>query len=462
MNQLIEVLDRQQRFLITREGGDFLAQLPEYVGFLRREPQIDVHIDDLVRDAIDALRRYEAQDESTVAELKKLRRTLVRAAPEIDDSTIDEPDPASSDYHLFHFSLARFDRQAEAEAVISFPDSRSATSDPARSGGLIELLRVKIDQAEYGKSDPLATDKKIRSDLDHLRLRLVTLADRHQHAYRLFLLESRTLAGVSIARLERVASSLIVEVPKFESMPARLEWLSTLFMHDFATGASSLRAALFNSQLDDTGLRQVETSVAELKFEAERTYEALRARIGSQLSHRGVVERFRARCQIYRASELRDLAVNSATPEDDLALQLAYHLFDQGFNPLVKPLVGGLQPDLLDPSVTPWTMYVEAKQYGRTGRSGRRAVISASRQIWDTLGRLRGSGYDVHEAFLVVFRLGGPRLALPDAVEAEGVTLWPLLVSSAAEKCTGFRSRKVHHRVDVVAAGQAESRSDGA
>jgi ribosomal protein S18 len=36
-------------------------------------------------------------------------------------------------------------------------------------------------------------------------------------------------------------------------------------------------------------------------------------------------------------------------------------------------------------------------------------------------------------------------------------------VSSAAEKCAGLRSRKVHHgSVELVAAAQAESRSDGA
>jgi|RhiMethySRZTD1v2_1073278.scaffolds.fasta_scaffold06417_11 hypothetical protein len=38
-------------------------------------------------------------------------------------------------------------------------------------------------------------------------------------------------------------------------------------------------------------------------------------------------------------------------------------------------------------------------------------------------------------------------------------------VSSGTEKCAGFRRRKVHHRPGfeaVAAAGQAESRSDGA
>jgi len=35
-------------------------------------------------------------------------------------------------------------------------------------------------------------------------------------------------------------------------------------------------------------------------------------------------------------------------------------------------------------------------------------------------------------------------------------------VSNAIEKCASLRSRKVHHRLEVMAAGQAESRSDGA
>jgi hypothetical protein len=52
----------------------------------------------------------------------------------------------------------------------------------------------------------------------------------------------------------------------------------------------------------------------------------------------------------------------------------------------------------------------------------------------------------------------------------ECVVAWPTAprrlstLSSAAEKCTSLRSRKVRHcsEVEVVAAGQAESRSDGA
>jgi hypothetical protein len=37
-----------------------------------------------------------------------------------------------------------------------------------------------------------------------------------------------------------------------------------------------------------------------------------------------------------------------------------------------------------------------------------------------------------------------------------------VLLSNAIEKCASLRSRKVHHRLEVMAAGQAESRSDGA
>jgi hypothetical protein len=48
--------------------------------------------------------------------------------------------------------------------------------------------------------------------------------------------------------------------------------------------------------------------------------------------------------------------------EDRLTVELARFLFDQGLNPLTKPLIGGLEPDLLDSSV-PSAFYVEAKQY---------------------------------------------------------------------------------------------------
>lgn len=52
---------------------------------------------------------------------------------------------------------------------------------------------------------------------------------------------------------------------------------------------------------------------------------------------------------------------------------------------------------------------------------------------------LRGTPYDVHEAFYVVFRRGGPRYVLPPAVRGEGWTAHLLLIDIAPAEKPGSR-----------------------
>jgi hypothetical protein len=87
-------------------------------------------------------------------------------------------------------------------------------------------------------------------------------------------------------------------------------------------------------------------------------------------------------------------------------------LFDHGLNPLTRPLAGKLEPDLLG-SDTPFSFYVEAKQYRRAGR---KYLLDGMQQVWDMLDQLRGTAVDVAEAFYVVYRRGGPRYTFPDRV----------------------------------------------
>jgi hypothetical protein len=127
-------------------------------------------------------------------------------------------------------------------------------------------------------------------------------------------------------------------------------------------------------------------------------------------------------------------------PEDRLTAEFARYLFDQGMSPLSKPMTGGLQPDLLDPAAR---FYVEAKQYES---SGRRDIVKAVAQVMDTVGRLRGSQYELDEAFCVVFRRNGPYYDLPDTMHTQSYRLHLVLVDLAPCDETGRRERKSHRR----------------
>jgi hypothetical protein len=60
---------------------------------------------------------------------------------------------------------------------------------------------------------------------------------------------------------------------------------------------------------------------------------------------------------------------------------------DHGLNPLTRPLVGRVQPDLLGAG-SRFSFYVEAKQYDKAARS---YLLKGLNQVWDMLDELRGT-----------------------------------------------------------------------
>ena len=119
--------------------------------------------------------------------------------------------------------------------------------------------------------------------------------------------------------------------------------------------------------------------------------------------------------------------------------ELARWLFDQRLNPLTGPVTGGLKPDILDPTSRP-NVYVEAKQY-HNPKGTRDLIRKGIWQLHDTVTRLRGTPYEVNEAFYVVFRLGGPRYLLPETLPGEGWTTHLVLVDIADTSASGSRQR---------------------
>jgi hypothetical protein len=104
-------------------------------------------------------------------------------------------------------------------------------------------------------------------------------------------------------------------------------------------------------------------------------------------------------------------------------------VFDQGLLPLIDPTIGGLRPDVMhvgagDP------LYVEAKQY--SGPHPKSTLQRAYNQVWSTLSRIR-KVYPVAEAFLVIFRRGGPLVELPARLKYDGLTLHSVLTDISAK-----------------------------
>jgi hypothetical protein len=191
-----------------------------------------------------------------------------------------------------------------------------------------------------------------------------------------------------------------------------------------------------------------EEEIAKLRPVVERIFEGLRLRIGTTRSLIALFNRFRTRCQFHDRERLRELAKHPPASvagrarrnrrtrtEQTLTEELARYLFDQGLNPLTEVPTAGLRPDVLDPGY----LYVEAKQYG--SGNPRAYLIKGVRQVHETMGRLRGSRYQVHEAFYVVFRLGGRHFSLPDRISFGEWTLYPVFIDLAPAFESGSRAR---------------------
>lgn len=274
---------------------------------------------------------------------------------------------------------------------------------------------------------------------------LHNLSERWSHATRWLALSMRVSAGLALLRLDRVPPSLNPQPVIREVGEERTDRWNAALQRQF-----SIDGVFFNAVHTDVlqgGQAELaDEQVADLRTGLARLSLKLHRRIGATRSRRALIIRFKQRAEWHDAARLREVASTVSGRggiEDRLTEELARFLFDQGLNPLTKPLVGGLEPDLLDPSEFP-AFYVEAKQYGASARS---TIRKAFAQILDTVGRLQSDAYPVHEAFCVVFRRGGPRYELPEWVQAQGYRVYFTLVDIGPRDESGARQKHRPSRI---------------
>jgi hypothetical protein len=188
--------------------------------------------------------------------------------------------------------------------------------------------------------------------------------------------------------------------------------------------------------LDASDRRSLEERVSALKGEARHLHEEVLLRLRTTRSHRTLVDRFKLRCESYDRARLRTLAARKSNPENRLVEEVARYLFDAGLDPLIGPLTGGVRPDAFDPRRS---FYLEAKQY-KSKSTARKAVRDGIRQVWDTAAILKSWG--IREAFFIIFRRGGPHCALPECRRADGLTVYPVIVSIAPRDEIGSRAKE--------------------
>jgi hypothetical protein len=164
-----------------------------------------------------------------------------------------------------------------------------------------------------------------------------------------------------------------------------------------------------------------------------------------------VIERFKARCEWHDRARLFTLAEEAtAKQESVLRDELALYLFDQGLNPISEAALGEHSRADIFEGATASSFYLEAKQYS-DGASLPAALRGAFRQALDTAANLAGSGYEAEEAFIVIFRRGGPRAILPiEPIEFDGLRWYLRLINIAPASEDASQNRHPPVAYDAV------------
>jgi hypothetical protein len=446
---LIELLDRQFEFLLLQKGAAFLRELRRTVEVLQREPRLSALLDDERRSALTLIKHFEEQERHFTQQLVALRNDLAMVAPELDDSRKPRPAPdfAPDKVQQWLRTFAAFDAIANGERLF-VPWLTDRDRGPVSS--LFAVLHHKINEQVH------------RSEIFPIQQRFKQLQHEYDEAWSPFYDRVLTQSGARllyvedlVARLSRSWSNEAKRSPRLERIT---EFLRLPTEHSFRD--------LLYGRIDDENKKEAEAKehITELQAVVKRIHQGLRLRIGTTRWLLAPFNRFRARCQFHDRERLIALAKHPprsvaqrardnqrGKAEQVLTEELARYLFDQGLNPLTEVPAAGLRPDVIDPG----SLYVEAKQYGGP-RNPRSYLLQGARQVHETMGRLHGSRLQVHEAFYVVFRLGGRRVDLPNKVPCGDWTLYPLLIDLAPASESGSRARKPI----VISADELRPRTD--
>lgn len=436
IQEQIDLLERQYDYLSRQVGLDYIRQARQFCSFLQRNVQYSGLIQDMLREAQTAIDELEEADNSLMPELVAIRNELQQRAPECDDSNMQRPAPAVLNHMKYELSFAFFDAFLKgADRISGRPMRPTPYDDRTTFQTLSWIVSGKITTLMDGynpASGAFEEDKK-RTDLQDLRVRVTKLQRKHDHKFKEFLDAKFSLPGISWSNIIGIFNAINPEPTAYDGLD--IEEMLEMALHN---PGRVLGKALYEpeARLSDAQRHSVEYLIGEIRKLCERIYEELRLRLGTTRSNLALIRRYKNRCEWHDKARLRAVA-QSKSPENDLTAELARYLFDQGLNPLTRARTAGLEPDLLDPTAL-GKVYVEAKQYDDSKRA---YLVKAVAQVHDTLGGLRGTPYEVSEAFVVIFRRGGPRYIFPDVIRSEGYAIYIILIDIAPTSESGTRQK---------------------
>lgn len=411
----LAVLDREHAQLCAKtRGRELLVGLRPFFSTLQGVPRLQEHLAELRAEGRAKLKEVEQHDDMMIGKLKALRSRIEY------EPARDRNDGGAS--LLERTGLDAFDECASHREPAALPGCEDRT-DHTVTGRLLLMLRTRLD---------LAVDPTELVD-DRARLQR-----EHEHFFRSWTLDIQAHPGVALLRIDLVMRQLN---PGPENDLGE-RWVAENLTEIIAP-PQHLRSAVHGGLGTDED-KYVDAGDHRLRTLLVLVVDELRRRLASARSRLALLNRYAARCEWFGTEEIDALLERIADlrgKEDRLSEHLAAFLFDHDLPTLTRPIVARLEPDLFATLPFQPAFYVEAKQFeDRDGAT--RAVRDGARQVWNTADRI-SKHFELREAFLVIFRRGGPSLRFAGSAQRSSFTLHPVQVDLAPSRESGSRAPDV-------------------
>lgn len=424
---LVELVERQFAHLLSLTGTARLLFVTRLLAFIEGEPRLSAILQDLHCQALEVLSEFRRTQERIRS---ALRSHWAKHAADLRPHLL----PAEADPNRARFvsPYASVESYEDRLAAVSAPEFPAVGKDTPLDSDTEDLIFALLNWQGWVAT---GANGVLPDGLERLERALEGLRDEHRLAVRSLQLATRTLAWPALERLRKVRT-LSQPAP-----PARGAAMTAESLVDFARFDNEDKVArVLHGEANPTpdGQRDVASMVDEVASDAKTLREELVLRIGIGRSRISLVRRYAARCEAFDAERLRAACEEASShAERILTLDFARFLFDAGLTPLLEATASGLRPDVLH--LAPSSLfYVEAKQYDGTGAKAQ--LRKAYAQVWSTWARLRKI-YPCDEAFLVVFRRGGPYVELPAVIRWAGLRLYSVVADISTEAGSREKTR---------------------
>ena len=282
VTSILELLDHQYGLLRTKDGVQFVQELPRFYRFITAGPHEVVAALNKLREEAKAIEgSFEDHDRTLTGELAALKEELAARAPEADDSGAPRPKGDFRPEPEWIYGFSNFD-----QIVADGPDRmiEQQDRDPGKSGMLIRILQSKLNELQWMTVSPrgLRTRSQTnqREDLDDLGRRLGNLAERHRHEKQTLLQAFDQHAGFQIQYLDLTIEEMNPPPSRIDSDADHERRANDLFKR-WAGGWDAIASAASGGRLDDIARQRLDYHVRQLKPAAEHLYEDLRLKLAA-------------------------------------------------------------------------------------------------------------------------------------------------------------------------------------